>query len=75
MTDRQTNLDTKEAPQPSTVYVHLCSGDVREITDVVDMATTNDKVIFFRSCHDSVILQRRDIYFSCCEANAEPSLF
>jgi hypothetical protein len=64
-----------ETPPNSTVYVHLLTGEVKEITDVEDMAMTDAQLIFFRGDHEAVILQRHDVYFSCCQPDAEPSAY
>jgi hypothetical protein len=57
-----------------TIYVHLCNGDVEEVTDVVDIALT-DTHLFLTLAEGVKVFDRRDIYFCCCEPGAEPSAY
>jgi hypothetical protein len=69
---------TIEAPvtgTPGTIYVHLCSGGVREIEDVEEISMTDAQVIFIRGNLEAVIIDRRDIYYSCCEPGDVPSAY
>jgi hypothetical protein len=64
------------ATQPfGTIYVHLCSGEVREIDNVDEIAMTDAQVIFTRGNLEAVVLPRRDIYYSCCEAGEAPPAY
>jgi hypothetical protein len=60
---------------PGTIYVHLCSGEVREIEDVEEILMTEVQVIFTRGNLEAVIIDRRDIYYTCCEAGDAPSAY
>jgi hypothetical protein len=62
-------------PPLGTVYVHLCSGEVREITDVQEIAMTDAQVIFTRGDREAVIIDRRDVYYACCEPGDAPSAY
>ncbi len=56
-----------------TLFVHLCSGEVRKIEDVDEIAMTDTQVIFTRGDLEAVVIDRRDIYYSCCEPGDAPS--
>lgn len=57
------------------IYVHLCSGEVREIEDVDEIAITDAHVIFTRGDLEAVVIERREIYYTCCEAGDAPPAY
>ncbi|HEU0075670.1 MAG TPA: hypothetical protein VFS30_16835 [Dehalococcoidia bacterium] len=56
-----------------TVYVHLCSGEVREIEHVDGISLTESKLIFTRGDHDPVILKRSEAYYSSFQPGSQPA--
>lgn len=69
---------TIEAPAPGasgTIYVHLCSGAIRKIEDVEEISMTDAHVIFTRENLEAVIIDRREIYYSSCEAGDSPPAY
>jgi hypothetical protein len=73
MTDTEWIIKTPVAQPLGTVYVHLCSGEVLEIEDVEEIAMTEEHVIFTRGNLEAVIIERRDIYYSCQHPGDAPS--
>lgn len=71
--DAITRIPTHELP--GTVYVHLTSGEVREITDVEEIAITDDHVIFTRGDREAVIIDRRGVYYICREPGDAPPAY
>ncbi len=57
-----------------TMYVHLCSGEVKEITGVTEIHVTQSQVVLQRGEAAPVVFRRRDVYFACCDANEQPFL-
>ena len=83
MTNLQTDLNPDaEAPvcqkcaqhDGHTMYVHLCSGRVTEVTSVTSVRVTQSQIVMERGDGDAVVVPRRDVYFACCNAD-EPSAF
>jgi hypothetical protein len=75
MKDAEGTIQT-QGPRPAEkVYVHLCSGEVREIEGVDEIAMTDAYVIFTRGNLEAVVIDRREIYYSCCEADDTPSSY
>jgi hypothetical protein len=60
---------------PDTIYVHLCSGEVLEIEHVEEIVTTDQHVILTRGDREAVILDRRDVYYTCCQVGDAPSAY
>ena len=56
-----------------TMYVHLTSGKVTEVTGVTDIQVTQDKVVLQRTGGVPAVFPRRDVYFACCDADEQPS--
>jgi hypothetical protein len=70
--------DRERVPQRTpigTLYVYRCSGAVQEIGDIEAMTLTNTQVIFDRGDLEAVVIERRDIYFTCCQPGAAPSAY
>jgi hypothetical protein len=65
-------IKTPAADPLGTVYVHLCSGEVREISDVEEIAMTDAHVIFTRGNQEAVVIERPDIYYTCREPGDAP---
>lgn len=58
-----------------TIYIHLCSGEVREITNVEEIAVTDVYVVLTRDDGEVVLIERSDIYYTCCQPGAAPSAY
>jgi hypothetical protein len=67
----ETCVQDPEAPR--TMYVHLTSGKVTEVTGVTEIEVTLDKVVLRREGELPAVFTRRDVYFACCDANEQPS--
>jgi hypothetical protein len=52
-----------------TMYVHLCSGKVKEIAGVTGVRVTQSQLVLERGDEDSVVVPRRDVYYACCNAD------
>jgi hypothetical protein len=75
MAETKWTLKTPVAEPLGKVYVHLCSGEVREVTDVREIAMTDAYVIFTRGDEEAVVIDRRDIYYTCREPGDAPSAY
>jgi len=73
----ETGLLTTNPPAelPGTIYVHLNSGEVIEVENVEEITVTDEYVIFTRGDLEAVILNRRDVYYTCCQAGDSPSAY
>lgn len=75
MREAEWTIEALATGTPGTIYVHLCSGEVREIQDVEEIAMTDAQVIFTRGNLEAVIIDRRDIYYYCSEAGDAPPAY
>ena len=79
VTQTATSPVCQECAQPCeaarTMYVHLCSGKVKEVTGVTDIHVTQSQVVLDRGEEAPAAFPRRDVYFACCQVNEEPSPF
>jgi hypothetical protein len=68
------SLDSSEAWEgPQTVFVHLCSGKVKEVEGVTEVEVTQAQVILRRGDEQPATFLRQDVYFACCEEGEQPS--
>jgi hypothetical protein len=68
-------ITTDAVELPATIYVHLCSGEELEIRDVGEIAITDEYVVFTRGDLEAVIVDRRQVYYTCCQPGAAPSAY
>jgi hypothetical protein len=55
------------------MYVHLCSGKVKEIPGVTSVRLTEEQIVLERAEGESVVFPRRDVYYACCDAGEQPA--
>jgi hypothetical protein len=60
---------------PRTMYVHLCSGAVREVPRVTRVQVTQSHLILERYDASPVLFPRRIVYFACSEAGEQPAAY
>ena len=58
-----------------SVYVHLCSGEVTRIDEVDEIALTDTHIIFTCGGGEAVVIERSNIYYTCCEAGDVPPAY
>jgi hypothetical protein len=68
-------IDTPARQPLGTVYVHLCSGQTREIDDVQGVTVTDADVIFDRGEGKAVVIPRSEIYYTCQQPGDTPSAY
>jgi hypothetical protein len=75
MTETKLVTGTPTAKSVGTIYIHLCSGEVREITNVEEIAVSDIYVVLTRGDDEAVVIDRSEIYYTCCQPGAAPSAY
>jgi hypothetical protein len=56
-----------------TMYVHLCSGRVTEVTSVTSVRVTQSQIVLEQASGEAATFPRRDVYFASCAAGEQPA--
>ena len=57
------------------IYVYLCDGRVRLVTNVKEISLTDTHVIFTQEGAEAVAIPRRDIYYCSSQSSEAPPGF
>lgn len=57
-----------------TLFVHLCSGEVEEVSGVMAHGVSKDHVLIETDNGETMVIPRRDVYFISCDHISPPSM-
>ncbi len=65
--------DFTELQKGNTLYVHLCSGKIVEVTPATGVRVTSDSVLALNGKKTAATFSRDDVYFAADELMEPPS--